>query len=54
MRRGTQGHVAEPARPTQRAGGAGGEDTWQEATRAYADARVVPRGRGMASEAPTG
>ena len=43
MRRGTQGHVAEPTRPTRRAGGAGGADTWQEATGStwvHADARV--------------
>ena len=58
MRRGTQGHVAELARPTRRAGGAGGADTWQEATRStrvHADARV---GRhvagGLAVGGPTG
>ena len=33
MRRGTQGHVAERARPTRCAGSACGVDTWQEATR---------------------
>ena len=36
MRRGTQDHVAEPARPMKRAGGA---DTWQDATRVPANAR---------------
>ena len=40
MRRGTQGHVAGPRGPMWGAGGAQGEDTWQEATRVHADARV--------------
>ena len=46
MRRGMQGHVEEPARPTRRAGGAGGANTWQEATWIHADAKVAQRGRG--------
>ena len=50
MQCGTQGHVAEPARPTRRPGGAGGANMWQEATRVHADARegadeTRPRGR---------
>ena len=53
MRRGTQGHVAELARPTWCGGGVGSADTWQEATQVHADARdgrhVV---RGLASEGP--
>ena len=35
MRRGTQGHVVEPAKPMRHAGGA---DTRQEATQVHADA----------------
>ena len=58
MRHGTQGHVAEPARPTWHAGGAGGADTWQEATRStwvHADARVGRHvARGLVCEGPTG
>ena len=55
MRRGTQGHVAEPSRPTRCAGGAGGADTWQEATRVYADGRVGRHvARGLACEGRTG
>ena len=54
MRRGTQGHVAEPARPTRRAGGAGVADTWQEATRVHVDAREGRHvARGLACEGST-
>ena len=53
MRCGTQGHVAELARPTRCGGGVSSADTWQEATQVHADARdgrhVV---RGLASEGP--
>ena len=41
MRRDTQGHVAEPRKPTQHAGGVGGADPWQEATWIH----TGPRGR---------
>ena len=52
MRRGTQGHLAEPARPTRRAGGT---DMWQEATRVHADAREGRHmARGLVVGGPTG
>ena len=44
MRRGTQGHVAEPCEPTQRSGGARWRERVADATRVHADARVAPRG----------
>ena len=50
MRRGTQGHVAEPREPTWGTGGAQGVDTWQEAMWVHADAREgrhVARGAGV-------
>ena len=40
MRHGTQGHMAGLCEPTLGAGGAQGADTWREATRVHADARV--------------
>ena len=49
MRRSTQGHMVELARPTRRAGGASGVDTWQGSTWVHVDARVrchVARGAG--------
>ena len=43
MRRDTEATWQGRAWPTQ---GAGDADTWQEATRVHADARVAPRGKG--------
>ena len=55
MRRGTQGHVAEPARPTRRAGGASGADMWQGSMRVHADAHVGNHvAGGLAVGGPTG
>ena len=55
MRRGTQDHVVEPARPTRRADGAGDVDTWKEATRVHADASEGCHvARVLVCEGPTG
>ena len=44
MRRGTQGHVVEPRKPTRRSSGIEVAQTRGRATRVHADARMAPRG----------
>ena len=55
MRRGTEAMWQGRGWPKRGAGGAQGADTWQEATRVHAGARVGHHlAGGSASEGPTG
>ena len=55
MRHGTKATWQGRAWPTRGTGGAGGADTWHEATRVNTDAREGRHmARGLACERPTG
>ena len=56
MRRGMQGHVAEPREPTRRSSGARWDGRVARATRVHADAREGRHvtSEGLACEGPTG